>query len=238
LRTLRAVVAAAAASLTIGAVGSPTASAAPAGAIPLGGGSGIIFSTGTMCTLTTIGRDGAGRLVGLTAGHCAPVGALVAAEREHPVRHGVIQALGRVAARSKDWDYEVIEFVPGLVRPLRSVGGTTIARLGSFPGFGATVCDNGTTTGRDCNIVWGYLDGYWANQTCSRPGDSGGPITLGDRLVGMVNAGMTGVGPVLFPPCRNAADPVHDVTLSTSMDDILRDLNAHPGWIGAGFRPL
>lgn len=43
--------------------------AAADGAVPLGGGVGIVVD-GRYCTLTTIGHDKTGELVGFTASHC------------------------------------------------------------------------------------------------------------------------------------------------------------------------
>jgi hypothetical protein len=51
---------------------APTAAAD--GAVPLGGGAGIVVA-GTYCTLATIGHDKTGELVGFTAGHCGGTGA-------------------------------------------------------------------------------------------------------------------------------------------------------------------
>lgn len=54
---------------------APTAAAA----LPLGGGAGIIVD-GTYCTLTTIGHDKAGELVGFTAASCGGPDSPVVAE--------------------------------------------------------------------------------------------------------------------------------------------------------------
>jgi hypothetical protein len=40
--------------------------------IPLGGGAGIAVN-GDLCTLTTIGHDRSGQLVGFTSAHCAEI---------------------------------------------------------------------------------------------------------------------------------------------------------------------
>lgn len=53
-------------------------SAAAGGAVVLGGGAGIAFAK-TPCTLTTIGHDKSGELVGFTAGRCGGLGAPVEA---------------------------------------------------------------------------------------------------------------------------------------------------------------
>ena len=66
-KSLASIVGAVALGLGLLGAGAAHAQAGPA---VLGGGSGIIIDNQFECTLTTIGNDGAGRLVGLTAGHC------------------------------------------------------------------------------------------------------------------------------------------------------------------------
>src|ERR1700749_3109255 len=61
-----------------GAVPAPSARAD--GPIPLGGGSGIVIEGDTFCTLTAIGKDNRGDLVGFTSAHCGGPGERVAAE--------------------------------------------------------------------------------------------------------------------------------------------------------------
>ncbi len=46
----------------------------------MGGGAGIVVNGGTLCTLTTIGHDKFGDLIGFTSAHCGGPGAQVAAE--------------------------------------------------------------------------------------------------------------------------------------------------------------
>ena len=50
------------------------------GLIPLGGGSGIVVEGDTFCTLTAIGNDNRGNLIGFTSAHCGGPGAQVGAE--------------------------------------------------------------------------------------------------------------------------------------------------------------
>ena len=63
------------------ATGAGAADADP-GPPVVGGGSGIIIDNQFECTVTTVGYDGAGRLVGMTAGHCGDPGAQVYAEAD------------------------------------------------------------------------------------------------------------------------------------------------------------
>src|SRR6202048_5578665 len=48
--------------------------------IPLGGGSGIVGEGHTLCTLTAIGNDNRGNLIGFTSAHCGGPGERVGAE--------------------------------------------------------------------------------------------------------------------------------------------------------------
>ncbi|QIS10794.1 S1 family peptidase [Nocardia arthritidis] len=232
-RTFRWVTAVTASFAGLAVVGAGAAQADPSAV--LGGSSGIIFDTDAACSLTTIGHDRAGRLVGLTAGHCAPVGANLIAERTREA--GVV---GRVvySDNGDGIDYAVIEFDPDRVIPVRTVGPTTIGGIGAAPGFGGTVCANGRSSGFGCGVVWGVLDGTTINQACSRPGDSGGPVTVGDRLVGMNQGRLTGLGPIGFDvPCTIAAIPYHSPAFFASIDQILGDIDAR-GEVGAGFQPI
>ncbi|WP_309234856.1 hypothetical protein [Nocardia sp. XZ_19_385] len=203
--------------------------------VAMGGGSGIILDDEAVCSVTTIGHDGAGRLVGLTAGHCTGAGALVKAE--HQPGAGVI---GRVAFsdEGQGLDFAVIEFDTDKVIPLRTVGATTIAGTAPAPGFGAVVCSNGRTTGSDCGVVWGNLDYNTLNQSCSLPGDSGGPVTVDDRLVGMNQGRFISIAGIRFDvPCSAPNDPIHSPAYFTSIDLILGEVN-RMGGVGAGFQPI
>ncbi|MFI9505409.1 S1 family peptidase [Nocardia sp. NPDC052566] len=213
--------------------GAGTAQAEPTAV--LGGSSGVVFDNNAACSLTAIGHDSAGRLVGLTAGHCAPAGARLVAEKT-PAAGPV----GTVAFsdNGQGIDYAVIEFDPAKVTPVRTVGATTIAGIGGEPGPGATVCSSGRTSGSDCGVVWGSLEGSTINQSCSKPGDSGGPVTVGDRLVGMNQGRLTGLGPIGFDvPCVVAAIPVHSPAFFAPIDVVLGAINAGGG-VGAGFQPI
>ncbi|WP_378739126.1 S1 family peptidase [Nocardia brasiliensis] len=226
-----AVATAAIATAVIGGAG--TASAAPSAV--LGGSSGIVFDNNAACSLTAIGHDSAGRLVGITAGHCAPTGARMIAERTPEA--GVVGVVA-FSDDGKGLDYAVLELDPERVTPVRSVGPTTIAGFGAAPGPGATVCASGRTSGSDCGVVWGELDGTSINQYCSKPGDSGGPVVVGDQLVGMNQGRLTGIGPIGFDvPCTTAANPLHSPAFFQPIAVILAAINAQGG-VGAGFQPI
>ncbi|APA99086.1 S1 family peptidase [Nocardia seriolae] len=230
IRTILAV-----AAVTLGASVTAAAGAHAAAPVPLGGGSGIVLGSNTACSLTTIGHDGAGRLVGLTAGHCAPAGTVVAAEK-----FPAAGPLGTVAFSTdgSGLDYAVIEFDADKVAPVRTVGATTIAGLAPAPGPGAQVCTDGRTTGFNCSLNWGPFADVSLDQTCSNHGDSGGPVTAGDRLVGMLQGMLIGADGVRFDlPCLTAAFPIHSPTYYRPIDQILAAVNASGG-PGSGYQPI
>ncbi|WP_152665350.1 serine protease [Mycobacterium sp. UM_Kg1] len=86
----------------------------------LGGGAAILLHDDALCTLTTIGYDNGGRLVGFTAAHCGGVGSPVLVEGAED--HG---SVGTVVAAEDGLDYAVIEFDPLLV-----------ASIADYEGFG------------------------------------------------------------------------------------------------------
>lgn len=204
--------------LMLGYLGVGAATAAPPAV--LGGGSGMILGNEALCTLTAIGHDNGGRLVGLTAGHCGEPGYSVVPERRQDA--GVV---GHLVAKSRELDYGVIEFDPAKVTPVNHVGNVVITAIGSPAAFPDIVCKQGLRTGNTCGVVWGDLlqtNETWT-QMCVIEGDSGSPVVRGTTLVGMVNAylGVACLGP----------------ELGTDIDIILADLAAHGG-VGAGFRPI
>ncbi|WP_280307942.1 serine protease [Nocardia abscessus] len=188
---------------------------------PIGGGSGIVIDDLAECTLTTIGYDASGRLVGLTAGHCGEPGARVVS-----VTYPSYGVLGRFVYADRELDYGIIEFDAARVDPTRDVGGFFIDGLGAPAQFPDVVCKKGRTTGRTCGVAWGDMMGdsrdTWT-QMCVLKGDSGAPVVIGSTLVGMVNAylGMGCLGP----------------EVGTDINAILTDIDAR-GDIGAGFRPI
>ncbi|WP_063813579.1 S1 family peptidase [Nocardia anaemiae] len=211
---------------------APCGNATAAQMATMGGGSGIVLDGRAVCTLTTVGYDSADRMVGLTAGHCAELGMPVQSETQQA---GVI---GTVAAVDHDNDFAVIEFDRTKVTPVRQVAQTFISGIGVPPRPGDIVCKNGRTSGFDCGVVWDTHEWWFQSQLCSKPGDSGGPVTLGDRLVGM-NIGHIGVVvlgvTVVDAACGTAV--VHDPAVAIEIGVIL-GLLERSGGVGAGFRPL
>ncbi|MCP2280837.1 hypothetical protein SAMN04244553_1839 [Nocardia amikacinitolerans] len=187
----------------------------------LGGGSGIVIGDQGVCTLTTIGHDAAGRLVGLTAAHCDAAGTTVVAEAHRDA--GVV---GTFAYTNPEMDYAVIEFDADSVIPVDRVGNTTITELGGPARFPDIACKQGYTTGQTCGLAYGdvFETNNWAwTQICVLPGDSGAPIVVGTTLVGMVNG-------YLYVPCLGPQ-------LGGNMAAIIEDIDARGG-VGAGFRPI
>src|SRR5260370_28724818 len=87
----------------------------PAGAddrLPLGGGAGIIVNGDTLCTLTTIGTDGKGELIGFTSAHCGGPGAPVVVESAKD--RG---PLGTLVAGNDGLGYPLLPFGQGKVAP-------------------------------------------------------------------------------------------------------------------------
>ncbi|AOW91670.1 peptidase S1 family protein [Rhodococcus sp. WMMA185] len=216
LKRFAAVVAVTAGILGFVAVGS--SAAAPAAV--MGGGSGIVVDDELLCSLTTIGHDNAGRLVGLTAGHCGEVGAQVVPEASP--ESGVV---GRFVVSNHNLDYAVIEFDPAKVTPVDSIGRVTITGIGAPASFPQIACKQGRTTGNTCGVVYGDLlqtHETWT-QACVIEGDSGAPMVVGTTLVAMVNA-------YLAAPCIGPE-------IGTTMSAVIADMNANGG-PGAGFQPI
>ncbi|APE37845.1 peptidase S1 family protein [Nocardia mangyaensis] len=217
-------VASAAFAVALGAVLLGTgagASQAQPGPPVLGGGSGIVIDDMFECTLTTVGNDSGGRLVGLTAGHCGDAGSRVAAE----VNRGYGE-IGRFVYSNAELDYAVIEFTPGRIIPVNRIGNVTITGLGGPAQFPTIVCKEGRTTGNTCGVSWGDVFQTqmetWS-QMCVVEGDSGAPVVVGSTLVGMVNAYLA---VACFGP-----------EVGTNMTSIMDDINARGG-PGAGYRPV
>ena len=140
-----------AAVVAIAALLAPTAPMAHADEpVPLGGGSGLVVNGDTLCTLTAIGNDNRGNLIGFTSAHCGGPGAQVGAEGAEA--NGV---LGTMVAGNDALDYAVIQFDPQKVRPVNNVDDFQIDGLGPDPITGDIACKLGRTTGYSCGVIWG-----------------------------------------------------------------------------------
>jgi hypothetical protein len=198
--------------------------------IPLGGGSGLVVDGGTLCTLTTIGNDNRGNLIGFTSAHCGGPGVRVAAEGFENA--GVV---GTMVAGNDALDYAVIQFDPQKVRPVNNVKGFQIDGLGPDPVVGDVACKLGRTTGYSCGVTWGPGDepGTFINQVCGRPGDSGAPVTVNNRLVGMIHGAFSEE----LPTCIIKYIPLHTPAVNMSFNTQLADITAK-NRPGTGFVPI
>lgn len=221
---LVAVLAAGAALLVLpgGAVAEPK--------VPMGGGAGIVVEGDTLCTLTTIGHDSTGELIGFTSAHCGGPGARVAAEGAEG--SGVI---GTMVAGNDSLDYAVIRFDPEKVTPVPNYGGFVINGIGPDPTFGQIACKQGRTTGNSCGVTWGpgQDPGTIVMQVCGRPGDSGGPVVVNNLLVGMIHGAFSDA----LPNCVIKYIPLHTPAVVVSINAVLADVNAKDR-PGAGFVPI
>lgn len=205
----------------------------PAGAddkIPLGGGAGIVINGDTMCTLTTIGTDSKGELIGFTSAHCGGPGAQVAAEAAQG--RGVV---GTMVIGNDNLDYAVIKFDPAKVTPVADFGGFAINGIGPDPAFGQIACKQGRTTGNSCGVTWGpgQDPGTIVMQVCGQPGDSGGPVTVDNMLVGMIHGAFS----EKLPVCVVKYIPLHTPAVVVSINAVLGDINSR-NRPGAGFVPV
>jgi hypothetical protein len=221
--------------LTIFAVIAAVAALTPHSAraderIPLGGGSGIVIEGETLCTLTAIGNDNQGNLIGFTSAHCGGPGERVAAEGAEAA--GV---LGTMVAGNESLDYAVIQFDPRKVLPVNTVKGFEIDGIGPDPGVGDIACKLGRTTGYSCGVTWGPGEqpGTIVNQVCGQPGDSGAPVTVDNRLVGMIHGAFSGQ----LPTCVIKYIPLHTPAVTMSINAVLGDITAK-NRPGSGFVPV
>lgn len=198
--------------------------------VTLGGGSGIVVDGEALCTLTTIGTDNRGNLIGFTSAHCGGPGAVVASEAERSA--GIV---GKMVAGNDTLDYAVIQFDPAKVNPVSSVDGFRIDGLGPDPVFGDVACKLGRSTGYSCGVTWGpgQDPGTIVNQVCGGPGDSGAPVTVDNLLVGMIHGAFSEA----LPTCVLKFIPLHTPAVTMSFNTQLADITAK-GRPGSGFVPI
>ncbi|CCK61810.1 protease [Mycobacterium canetti] len=208
----------------------PANTAAADDKLPLGGGAGIVVNGDTMCTLTTIGHDKNGDLIGFTSAHCGGPGAQIAAE-------GAENAgpVGIMVAGNDGLDYAVIKFDPAKVTPVAVFNGFAINGIGPDPSFGQIACKQGRTTGNSCGVTWGPGEspGTLVMQVCGGPGDSGAPVTVDNLLVGMIHGAFSDN----LPSCITKYIPLHTPAVVMSINADLADINAK-NRPGAGFVPV
>lgn len=208
----------------------PVAVAHAQAPVALGGGSGLVVDGETLCTLTAIGNDNQGNLIGFTSAHCGGPGAVVGSEAAQNA--GVV---GTMVAGNDSLDYAVIKFDRAKVTPVSEVNGFRIDGLGPDPTFGEVACKLGRTTGYSCGVTWGPGEqpGTIVNQVCGQPGDSGAPVTVNNRLVGMIHGAFSEE----LPTCVVKFIPLHTPAVTMSINTQLADITAK-GRPGSGFVPV
>ncbi|WP_232433539.1 S1 family peptidase [Rhodococcus sp. AW25M09] len=200
--------------------------AAPATAAPIavvGPGTGYVTTGGlddlTACSFAAVGYDAAGRLVGLTAGHCVLAPGLPVTLIGNPQ----VGPVGTTASGHWGPDFGVIVLDAAKVVPVSSAGGVTVTDIGrATPG--QRVCKGGAASGITCGTVLEVRAG--GDITTDTPtvwADSGGALVSGTTLVGI--ASHADSVPVLGPTVYASA--------AASLD--LLDAAGGPG---SGFRPI
>jgi hypothetical protein len=209
---------------------APTASAD--GSVTLGGGAGITIN-GTNCTLTTIGHDGGGALVGFTAGSCGGPGSPVVSATAQPA--GPLGTVATTVGGPDSLDYSVIKFDPAKVSPTANFDGLAINGFGPDPSLSQPACFQGGATGQACGSV--NVQAINRPSTVmarfpvghTDPGDDGAPVTVNGQLVGMVRNARLGVNYVV---------PQSDSRIGFVLfSAIMNDVNAK-GAPGAWFSPI
>ncbi len=202
--------------------------------VVLGVGAGIAVNGDSPCTLTTIGHDGSGDLIGFTSAHCGGPGSAV---------ESAGRTVGTVVATDTSLDYAVIKFDSAKVTPVADVDGFAINGVGPLPGIGQEVCEQSSATGHNCSYIGiGNVNPALVSvHGCRNPDDQGAPVTANDVLIGMiVNWGPLGAQPPL--PCSFNVPPVHPYFYPhgikiASVAAIIADVTAKGG-PGAGFAPV
>ncbi|WP_455005876.1 S1 family peptidase [Corynebacterium propinquum] len=193
-----------------------------------GPGTPLFVGDSGICTLAVAGTDAQGHKVGITAGHCGAEGDYVASADSWQVGNS-----GTIVASNAQHDYSVIEFGSN-AEVTRSYNNVTVDEIGAGPRFGDQVCKNGVATGHTCGVHYGDAEGIQFNQVCASLGDSGGPLLVGNRLVGIISGGANPTG--LDLSCRSPLQGfLHVPTMASDANTIFADLDAHGG-VGAGFQ--
>ncbi|MGV0625204.1 serine protease [Mycolicibacter minnesotensis] len=202
-------------------IGFPAAPPAAAMVI-LGGGAAIVVNGDSYCTLTTIGRDRFGDVVGFTASQCGGPGATVAVSATQAT-------VGTVVAVNNDLRYAVIRFdAPDLI-PVSDYAGIGINGIGPDPVYNSFLCKWGPAAPGICGLL--RRDGWPRAAMIGEfdAGDLGAPVTMDGQLVGLVyDFG-------ILPGGRYG--PTWPLTYFTRFNAILADLNANDG-PGSGFVPI
>lgn len=224
--------------------GFPTSTeAAAANRVPVGSGTGLVFLRGApvpsievawFCTLTAIGYDAAGELVGITNAHCVydtdgkqyPGDAVLLQPPGVPwgnldLDTGIVGRIAYISGGNPivpgpngvGLDYAVIVFDQTKIMPTSTVDGMTVTSIGPVPPAGTILCKQGRKTGRTCGAMLGTQGPYFTNTIAEDFGDSGAPVVADNTLVGVL----------------------WSIGAGTAFTEILADLDRRGG-PGAGFR--
>ncbi|MFP7366330.1 S1 family peptidase [Corynebacterium callunae] len=193
-----------------------------------GPGTPIYLDGTAMCTLAVTGTDADGRKIGITAGHCGQAGDAVRSADSYWVGDS-----GTVVYNAPNADYSVIEFGSN-AQLTNSYNGITVNSVGGGVAPGQQVCKSGVATGLTCGVVWSADERLSMSQLCAGRGDSGAPVFVENRLVGIVSGGVI---PNYDLSCTTPLQgPLFMPSLSVNMDQVLGDLDTLNG-PGRGFQP-
>ncbi len=144
--------------------------------------------------------------------------------------------LGTMVAGNDALDYAVIQFDPQKVHAGQQRRRTSRSTAsGPTRSLGDIACKLGRTTGYSCGVTWGPGEepGTIVNQVCGQPGDSGAPVTVNNRLVGMIHGAFSED----LPTCVVKFIPLHTPAVTMSINTQLADITAK-NRPGSGFVPV
>lgn len=191
-----------------------------------GPGTPIYLGQSSLCTLAVTGTDADGRKIGITAGHCGKPGDAVRSADSFWVGDA-----GTIVSNGADDDYSVIEFGSN-ADISNSYNGVTVNGLGGKTSNLQEVCKTGVATGFTCGLVWTADERLTMSQLCAMQGDSGGPVIVNGKVVGLVSGGVL---PNHDLSCRTPLQgPFFMPSLSVNMDRILAEMELQDG-PGRGF---
>ncbi|MFC8428425.1 S1 family peptidase [Streptomyces sp. NPDC057253] len=176
----------------------------------LSGGDGI-YTAGWRCSAGVNVQSGSSYYF-VTAGHCTE------GASTWYTSSALTTTVGSTVGTSfPNNDYGVVRYSnpavphPGTIGAV-DVTGTATARIGQ------SVCRRGSTTGVHCGVVTGLnatvnygggevVSGLIQTNICAEPGDSGGPLYAGDKVIGILSGGSgncTSGGTTYYQPIQEA----------------------------------
>lgn len=176
-----------------------------------------VYVGNSFCTIAAAGYDNQGNPIALTAGHCGGVGTPVVSA--DATLSGEIGYISRV---NTELDYAVVALNVRAL-PTSSYNGIEITGVGGAVVPGQQVCKQGVGSGYSCGVVLYPDNASTVAQICATHGDSGGPVLVDGRLVGLISGGLVGQGLSCVTPWQGA---LHQPTVISTVDAILADLPA------------